>query len=287
MKTRRTRDASFFPVPIRLTDNRLPVIVTGMHPVLIRLGTLEIHTYGVLVATGFLAGILTAQHRARRSGLAPERISDLGVWLIVAAMLGAKLFHIVFFWNDFIEGWRATGLASLRAGFVFYGGFLGATAGLLVYARLNKLPAWQLADVLAPSGALGHAFGRLGCFFEGCCYGKACALPWAIHLPGHATAVHPTQLYEAAGNLVIFAGLSAYYRRRRFASQICWLYVLSYGVLRFGVEFFRGDYDVHYFGVLTIAHIMAGVLILVAVAGLILYGKTGARPVNSPHHATH
>ena len=258
-----------------------------MYPVLIRLGTLEIHTYGVLVAAGFLAGILTAQRRARQAGFAPESIGDLGVWLIVAAMLGAKLFHIIFFWNDFSEGWRATGPASLRAGFVFYGGFLGAAAGLLTYARLKKLPVWQLADVLAPSVALGHAFGRLGCFFEGCCYGKACALPWAIHLPGHAMAVHPTQLYEAAGNLVIFAGLNAAYRRKRFAGQICWLYVLTYGALRLGVEFFRGDYEVHYLGVFTIAQLMAGGLMLAAVAGLVLYGKTGADPVNSPHHATH
>ena len=258
-----------------------------MHPVLIRLGTLEIHTYGVLVAAGFMAGLITAQRRARLAGLGAERISDLGVWLIVAAMLGAKLFHIVFFWNDFLEGWRANGLASLRAGFVFYGGFFVAVVGVTTYARLNKLPVWQLVDVLAPSAALGHAFGRLGCFFEGCCFGKACALPWAVHLPGHTTAVQPTQLYEAAGNLAIFAGLTAFYRHKRFDGQICWLYVLTYGALRFGVEFFRGDYEVHYLGVFTIAQIMAGGLMLVAVAGLIFYGKTGARSVNSSHHATH
>ena len=258
-----------------------------MYPVLIRLGTLEIHTYGVLVAAGFMAGILTAQRRARLAGLGAERISDLGVWLIVAAMLGAKLFHIVFFCNDFIEGWCATGLASLRAGFVFYGGFFGATVGVATYARLNKLPVWQLVDVLAPSAALGHAFGRLGCFFEGCCYGKVCTLPWAVHLPGHTAAVQPTQLYEAAGNLAIFAGLTAFYRRKRFDGQICWLYVLTYSALRFGVEFFRGDYAVHYLGVFTIAQIMAGILMLVAAARLILYGKTSGHPVNSPHHATH
>ena len=112
-------------------------------------------------------------------------------------------------------------------------------------------------------------------------------MPWAIHLPGHAGTLHPTQIYEAAGNLVIFAGLSAYYRRKRFDSQICWLYVLIYGALRFGVEFFRGDYDVHYFGVLTIAQLMAGGLMIVAVTGLVLYGKIGARSVNSQHHATY
>ena len=251
------------------------------------MGTLEIHTYGVLVAAGFLAGIVTAQRRARQSGFTPEQISDLGVWLIVAAMLGAKLFHIVFFWNDFREGWQATGLASLRAGFVFYGGFLGATAGVVAYARLKRLPLWQLVDVLAPSAALGHAFGRLGCFFEGCCYGKACASLWAVHLPGHATAVHPTQLYEAAGNLVIFAGLSVFYRRKRFAGQVCLLYVLAYGALRFGVEMFRGDYEVYYYCGLTSAQLMAAGLMLSAIAGLVLYGKSAARPVNSPHHATH
>jgi len=258
-----------------------------MYPVLIRLGALEIHTYGVLVAAGFLVGILTAQRRASRAGLSPERIGDLSIWLIISAMVGAKLFHIIFFWNDFIEGWHATGISSLRAGFVFYGGFLGAAAGFAVYTRLHKLPIFKLADVLAPSVALGHVFGRLGCFFEGCCYGKSCTLPWAIHLPGHASAVHPTQLYEAAGNLVIFAWLAAFYRRRRFDGQILWLYMLSYSALRFVVEFFRGDYDVHYLGIFTIAQIMAGVLMLVAVAGLVLYGKTGVRPVNSHHHATH
>ena len=270
-----------------MTPHERHGIVTGMYPVLIRFGALEIHTYGVLVAAGFMTGIFTAQRRARLSGLVPERISDLGVWLIVAAMLGAKIFHIIFFWNDFIEGWRENGLVSLRAGFVFYGGFLGATVGVVTYARLKKLPIWQLVDILAPSAALGHAFGRLGCFFEGCCYGKACAQPWAVHLPGHSGAIHPTQLYEAAGNLAIFAGLSAFYRHRRFDGQVCWFYVLSYGALRFGVEFFRGDYAVHYFGIFTSAQIMAGALIAVAAVALILCGKFGGRPVNSSHHATH
>ena len=256
-----------------------------MYPVLFRFGALEIHTYGVLVAAGFLFGILTAQRRARQVSLNAEHIGDLGVWLIVSAMLGAKLFHIIFFWDDFIAGWRATGLMSLRAGFVFYGGFLGATIGVVTYARLEKLPIGTLADAFAPSIALGHAFGRLGCFFEGCCYGRACALPWAVALPGHTHALHPTQLYEAAGNLVIFAGLSVLYRRRKFTGQIWWLYVLSYGVLRFGVEFFRGDYEVHYFGIFTITQVIAGVM--VAASALVLCGKTGAPPVNSAHHATH
>lgn len=233
-----------------------------MHPVLIKFGALEIHTYGVLVALGFIAGIGLAQRRARAENIPKERIGDLGVWLIVSAMLGAKLFHIIFFWDEFSAAWQDSGTASLRAGFVFFGGFVGATLTGVYYARRHNLALAKLADVFAPALALGHALGRLGCFFEGCCYGKACSQPWAVLLPGHVQRVHPTQLYEAAGNLLIFAWLANHRKQRD--GEIWWSYVLSYGVLRFGIEFFRGDYARHYFGVFTIAHFIAASLVIVA-----------------------
>jgi phosphatidylglycerol---prolipoprotein diacylglyceryl transferase len=242
-----------------------------MHPVLIRLGSLEIHTYGVFVAAGFLFGILNATYRAKTEGIEPERVNDLGIWLVIAGMVGGKLFHILFFWHDFIAGWRAAGLASLREGFVFFGGFIAASLTTVVYCRVKKLSLLKVADALGPSVALGHAFGRLGCFFEGCCFGKACTVPWAVQFPAPhmmtGIPVHPTQLYEAAGNLAIFAALSAYYRHKKFDGQIWWLYILSYAVLRFVVEFFRGDYAVHYFRVFTLGQIVAVVMMLVALAG--------------------
>lgn len=245
-----------------------------MHPEFIRLGPLDIHTYGVLVAIGFIVGLAVAARRARREGIDPERITDLGVWLIVSGMLGGKLFHVIFFWNDFVYGWRMDGVRSLREGFVFYGGFIGASLTAVAYARMNRLSFAKLADIFAPSVALGHAFGRMGCFFNGCCFGKPCSLPWAVRFPPpHVIAgipVHPTEIYEALGNLVIFAGLSALYRHKRFDGQIWWLYVLGYGVLRFIVEFFRGDYDVHYFGVLTIGHLIAIAMIVVAAMAMVL-----------------
>ena len=238
-----------------------------MHPVFIHLGHFAIHSYGVCVALGFLVGLTLATRRAKAEGLPSETISNLGVWLIIAGMLGGKLFHVIFFWNDVLAGWRFSGVASLREGFVFYGGFIGASVATIVYCRRHQLPLWKVADIFAPSVALGHAFGRLGCFFNGCCYGRACDLPWAIHFPGHATAVHPTQLYEVTSNLLIFAGLSVCYRHKRFDGQVWWLYVLSYGVLRFGVEFFRGDYPYHLAGGFTIGQAIAAVLIVIALAG--------------------
>ena len=243
-----------------------------MHPDFIHIGPLDIRTYGVLVAMGFLVGLWVAARRAPSEGIKPEQVTDLGLWLVVSGMLGGKLFHIIFFWDEFIAGWRAEGLRSLREGFVFYGGFIVAALTAVGYARRKRLPLAKLADVLAPSIALGHAIGRLGCFFNGCCYGKPCALPWAVTFPPpHVMAgipVHPTQIYEALGNLVIFAGLTALYRRKRFDGQIWWLYVLSYGVLRFLVEFFRGDYETYYFWILTIAHFFAAAMIVLALVGL-------------------
>lgn len=245
-----------------------------MHPLLFHIGNFAIHTYGLCVALGFLAGITLAARRAKRHGLNPEDVSNLGVWLIIAGMLGGKLFHVIFFWNDFSAGWRANGVASLREGFVFYGGFIGASLAAVLFCRRHRLPLAKMADLYAPSVALGHAFGRLGCFFNGCCYGRACDLPWAVRFPGpHEMAgvpVHPTELYEVAGNLVIFVALSAFYQQRKFDGQVWWLYVLSYGVLRFGVEFFRGDYDAHYLGVFTLGHVIAVVMIVVALVCLYL-----------------
>lgn len=243
-----------------------------MHPVLFRLGPLDIHTYGVLVAAGFLLGLMLAARRAKAGGLDPRAVNDLGVWLIVAGMLGAKLFHVIFCWEEFIGAWRQEGLRSLREGFVFYGGFLGAVLATIVFARRRQLPLWKLADLLAPCLALGHALGRLGCFFNGCCFGTACSVPWAIRFPPshstHGQRVHPTQLYEVIGNLILFAALSAFSHRKRFDGQIWWWYVLGYGTLRFVVEFVRGDYPSHYFGIFTIAHLIAAVLIVLAAVAL-------------------
>jgi phosphatidylglycerol:prolipoprotein diacylglycerol transferase len=250
-----------------------------MHPELFRIGSLEIHSYGVVVAIGFILGLIVAARRARSVGIPPELIGDLGVWLIITGMLGAKLFYVILFWPEFIENWRGMGLRSLRTGFVFYGGFIAACLATIVFARRKRVNLWKLADVLAPSVALGHFFGRLGCVLNGCCYGRACDLPWAVTFPAapaHApVAVHPTQLYEAAGNLAIFAGLSMFFPRRRFDGQVWWLYVAGYGALRFGIEFFRGDYsDAVRLGGFTPSQVVAACMIAI---GLLAYRQLRRR----------
>src|SRR5260370_20512975 len=133
-----------------------------------------------------------------------------------------------------------------HGGLVYYGGLIGAVLGGLIYLKWKKLPVWKVADILAPSIALGYAFGRIGCLMNGCCYGRQCALPWAIHFPStHSTyphGVHPTQLYESGLSLLLYAGLAWLYRRKKFDGQVFAAYLVCYAPLRSFVELFRGDY---------------------------------------------
>jgi phosphatidylglycerol:prolipoprotein diacylglycerol transferase len=163
-----------------------------------------------------------------------------------------------------------------RGGLVFYGGLIGAALGGMLYARMKKLPLWKLGDVLAPSIALGYVFGRIGCLLNGCCYGKPSNLPWAIRFPADnpnhppTIPVHPTQIYDALLNLILYAGLAWLYRRKKFDGQVFGTYLLGYACTRSFVELFRGDYTpIHVHGGLTPAHLISigvfatGVVLLV------------------------
>ncbi len=238
------------------------------------------HWYGVLVALGFYAGLLTAARRARRVGVSPDDIWNMGTWLIIGALVGARLWYVMSYWKEDFAGrpWLET-LMIQRGGLVFYGGLVGAFLSCNAYIRRGGLPAWKVADVMAPSIALGHAMGRIGCLMHGCCYGDACDLPWAVHFPTHhdtrGTGVHPTQLYEAGLNLLLSLALVRLFKVRRFDGQVFAIYLCSYAVLRSVVEAFRGDYPNRYAGgVLTPAH-----LISIAIFGLgaVLFARLSKR----------
>lgn len=209
--------------------------------------------YGVLAAAGFVAAFWTSCRRAPREGFSPDVIMDLAPWLIGGAIVGARLFFVGTHWREEFAGrplWEVFALR--RSGLVWYGGLIGASLATIIYARVAKVPLWKLADVIAPSIALGHIFGRVGCLMTGCCYGRPTSLPWAIRFPGeHWTAgipVHPTQIYEALLNGLLYIGLMMLYRRKRFDGQIFGAYLIGYALLRTFVELFRGDYAKHYLG---------------------------------------
>ncbi|EEF58146.1 prolipoprotein diacylglyceryl transferase [Pedosphaera parvula] len=224
-----------------------------MHSIAFKLGPLTVHWYGVLVALGFLSGLWTAARRGRRDGISAENIYDLGPWLILGSILGARTLYVISYWREEFANKPFTEIFMIQhGGLVFYGGLIGATIASFTYVRLKKLSVWKMADAVAPSIALGYVFGRIGCLMNGCCYGRECHLPWAITYPGdHATRgipVHPTQIYDSLLNLGLYLALAWLYRRKKFDGQIFALYLIAYALLRSFVEYFRGDYPIHYLG---------------------------------------
>lgn len=200
------------------------------------------------MAAGFLAGLWTASRRARALGFSSDLIFDVSTWILVGTVVGARTLYVGTYWEQEFSGKPWTQIFNLRqGGLVFYGGLVGAAAAVIVYARRKQLPLWTLADILAPSIALGHAFGRGGCLMTGCCYGKPTELPWGIHFPAdHWTrgiGVHPTQIYEAALNLMLYGFLAWRFKHRRFDGQVFAFYLVCYAAVRTTVEVFRGDYS--------------------------------------------
>ena len=220
------------------------------------------------MALAFLAGLWTASRRARRDGITPDKILDIGPWLIVGAIAGARLFYVATYWDTLMDRplfpqapWTEIFMVQ-RGGLVYYGGLIGAALACLLFARIKQLPLWKLADILAPSIALGYVFGRIGCLLNGCCYGRVCNLPWAIHFPpGHETypnGVHPTEVYDSLLNLLLYAALAWLYRRKKFDGQVFAVYLLCYALTRSFVEMFRGDYtSAHLHDGLTPAHLIS------------------------------
>ena len=207
------------------------------------------------MAVGFLTAFWNASRRASREGFSAESITSLAPWLIGGAILGARTLYVITYWKQEFAGQPLLEIFKIRSGLVFYGGLIGASLGTILFARRHKLNLWRLADVMAPSIALGHAFGRLGCLMTGCCYGRPCQWPWGIQFPeGHATAggkVHPTQIYEACLNFLLFMALSWFYPKKRFDGHIFAIYLIAYASFRAVVEMFRGDYPHYSYGFIT------------------------------------
>ncbi|MBI4484971.1 MAG: prolipoprotein diacylglyceryl transferase [Acidobacteria bacterium] len=222
-----------------------------MHPILLELGPLTVYTYGLLLAAAYLLGLKLAMVRAQARGLDSARVLDLGIYIIISALIGAKLLLVFTDYRVFVNDPREL-LTLARSGGVFYGGLILAVIVALWYIRKVGLPLWTTCDVFAPGIALGHVIGRFGCLFAGCCYGRATSVPWAITFTNPAAAanvgtplntpLHPTQMYEAGAEFLILAVLLATERKGRpFAGRTFWLYMLLYAVSRFIIEFFRGD----------------------------------------------
>jgi phosphatidylglycerol:prolipoprotein diacylglycerol transferase len=259
-----------------------------MYPRVLELGPITVYTYGVLLAAAYLLGLKLAMVRAKARGLDAARVLDLGIYIIISALIGAKLLLLITDYRTFASDPREL-LTLARSGGVFYGGLILAVIVALWYIRRVGLPLWTTCDVFAPGIALGHVVGRFGCFFAGCCFGKPTTKPWGITFtdPFAATNVgtplgvplHPTQLYEAGAELLILVLLLATERSgRRFAGRTFWLYMLLYAISRFIIEFFRGD-ERGNVGSFSTSQFISIILAPLAIGMLIYLSRSASDPV--------
>ena len=217
-----------------------------MYPILIEFGFFKIFTYGLLVATGFLVAILLASSRAEKEGLDSQKVLDLCFYVMVSALLGARLLYVIVEYRYFLDSPLEI-FKFWKGGLVFYGGLILGVLISLWYLKRNQMPMWKTADLLAPSIALGQSIGRWGCFFAGCCYGKKTDVAWGItftdprSLAPLEISLHPTQVYLSLNAVFIFIFLMWLSKRKVFDGQILWSYGILYSIGRFAIEYFRGD----------------------------------------------
>jgi len=222
-----------------------------MLPILIKIGPVTIHSYGFFMALGVGLGLWFLYVQAKKRGLNAVQLMDAAFFTIIVSLLGAKL--VLFLSHiSYYLAYPGELLSLARSGGVFQGGLAFGVVFALWYFRRKKIPAWKTADAVGPALALGHGFGRIGCFSAGCCFGDECALPWGVKfssdyahdltgLPLHR-ALHPVQLYEAALNFINFFVLYLVLRKKRFDGQVFSLYIINYSIIRFATEYFRGDH---------------------------------------------
>ena len=225
-----------------------------MHPVFLKIGSFELATYGLMTALGYIAASLYLLPRAQKVNIDKDTFWNLIFTLFVGAIVGAKLLFIIVSWSQLgatLAEKLATIVKNFRYGFVFFGGMIVAVGALIGYMKHKKLPILKTSDFLIVGLPLGHALGRIGCFCAGCCYGRPTSMPWGVtfthpqalvppELMG--VALHPTQLYECAGNLLLFVLLHFAYKRPHKDGAILVTYIFAYSLMRFVIEFFRGDF---------------------------------------------
>jgi phosphatidylglycerol---prolipoprotein diacylglyceryl transferase len=239
-----------------------------MHPVLFDFfGLFKLHTYGLMIAIGFLTGMQLGLREARRIDINEKKnfdqfILDLTFWILIVAMVGSRVLFILVEWENDYSKDPLKMLRIWEGGLVFYGGFVSSVVFSAYYCWKKKRDFFLVSDTLIPSVALGHFFGRLGCFAAGCCWGGQVdpSYPLAVKFPQGSLAynsmqhsgligidaqwtlpVHPVQLYESTGELSIFFILLFVRTRKRFNGQVLLTYLFLYPILRTSLEFLRGD----------------------------------------------
>jgi phosphatidylglycerol---prolipoprotein diacylglyceryl transferase len=250
-----------------------------MHPVLFEIGPFTLYTYGVLVMLGFLAAVWWSARTGPSMGISSQTMVDSAIWIFLVGVLMARVVFVLLNREDY------RGVADMamiwRGGLSFHGGVLGGFIGGAIFCTLRKVYFRNFIDVVAPSIALAYSIGRVGCFFNGCCYGIPTSQPWGLQfhsLYGYLTPPsHPAQIYSSIGGLALFALLAWINRRRVFHGETFLFFILFYSVYRYALEFVRGGVTGEYAAAgFTIAQIASVIFAVGAGAWIILAGRRAA-----------
>jgi len=225
-----------------------------MHPVLFEIpvfGGLKIHSYGLMLAVGFLSGIIWIRFQSRREGLSVSKMTDLAFLMILTAIVGSRIVFIFVEWRYYVANPMAV-FRIWEGGLVFFGGLIACLLVAWFYMRRHGLSFWKVSDVFMPAVALGHGIGRMGCFLAGCCHGRTCdphawyavVFPAGVgSLAPTGIGLYPTQLIEFVTEILTFLFLAWKSQKKAFDGQILLLYLIIYSILRIVIELFRGDLE--------------------------------------------
>ena len=243
-----------------------------------------VYSYGFMLMVAFFAAITIARWRARKEGLDPNKITDLGIYIVCAGILGARVFYVIQYFENYRDNLFSI-FKVYEGGLVYYGGLFAAIVTLFVFARKHHLSFFNILDIVTPSTILGLGFGRIGCFLNGCCFGKVAPhLTWAVQFPRtmdktgiidgspaflhqyelglvhladtHALPIHPTQLYSFLSDVALFFILSVFFKYRKRNGEVFLLFGIGYPIIRFCMELLRNDTPL-FFNLFTIAQIIS------------------------------
>lgn len=270
-----------------LADLLLPFMAPVLHlaafaspgPIAFEIGPLTIRWYGLLIASAVLIGVTLSQYLAQRRKINPDLIGDLAIWLVIGALPAARLYYVLFEWEEYAQR-PADIIAIWQGGIAIHGAILGGLLASLIFARLQRVSFWQLADLVAPSLILGQAIGRWGNFFNSEAFGRPTDLPWKLYIPPAQRPpeyvsfeyFHPTFLYESVWNVGVFVLLLSLFfwgvrhPGRLKIGTIFLTYLIAYSLGRFWIEGLRTDSLM--LGPLRIAQVISLVQITLGLIGL-------------------
>lgn len=240
-----------------------------MFPVICTIGPLTVYSYGLMLALAAVVCTFLLQKEAKQIGAAPLLVADLSFWVIISGIIGGRLFFILLNLSYFREN-PSEIIMLQRGGLAWQGALIAGSLAVFIFIKQKNMPLAKTLDFVAPYAALGQAIGRIGCFLNGCCYGRE--VWWGIFFPAHQARLHPTQLYDAVGLFFIFLFLKKYQNLVKRPGEVFILYLIMAAALRFFVEFFRADHTEIFWG-LSIFQLVSLGICAIAIYGY-LYLKS-------------